>query len=58
MASVKNPTGVSAEEYGKFAIHVIKYISFIKGLYKPTDQEIIDSGKIVHIERRKDNSKS
>jgi hypothetical protein len=57
MASVKNPSGVSPEEYGKFAIHVIQYLSFIKGLYKPTDQEIVDSGKIVKVERRKENSK-
>jgi hypothetical protein len=57
MASVKNPSGVSPEEYGKFAIHVIQYLSFIKGLYKPTDQEIVDSGKIVNVERRKENSK-
>jgi hypothetical protein len=57
MASVKNPSGVSPEEYGKFAIHVIQYLSFIKGLLKPTDQEIVDSGKIVNVERRKENSK-
>ena len=57
MASVKNPSGVCPEEYGKFAIHVIQYLNFIKGLYKPTDQEIVDSGKIVNVERRKENSK-
>mmetsp|Transcript_8332 Transcript_8332/g.9454 ORF Transcript_8332/g.9454 Transcript_8332/m.9454 type:complete len:151 (+) Transcript_8332:625-1077(+) len=57
MASATNPLGISSEEYGKFAIHVYQYLYYIKGLTIPTNEEILNSGKLVNIERIKQNKK-
>ena len=57
MASATNPLGISSEEYGKFAIDVYKYLSYIKGLDVPTIEELKENGKLVTINRLKENSK-
>ena len=58
MASATNPLGISSGEYGEFAIHVYRYLSYIKGLEIPSFEELKDNGKIVNIDSVKDNSKN
>lgn len=50
MASVSNQSGVPADEYSKFTVHVYRYLSYIKSIDVPTEEELRDSGKIVNIE--------
>ena len=57
MASATNPIGISSEEYGKFAIHVYQYLSYIKGLEVPAFEELEEKGKLVTINKLKQNSK-
>jgi len=57
MASVSNQAGVPADEYSKFAVHVYRYLSYIKSVEVPTDEELGNSGKMVHIEGLQMNSK-
>lgn len=57
MASATNPLGISSEEYGKFAIHVYQYLSYIKSLEVPTLEELKENNKLVTINRSKENSK-
>lgn len=57
MASATNPYGIAPDEYSKFAIHVYKYLSYIKDLEIPDFEELVDAGKLVDIKRRTDNSK-
>ena len=57
MASVANPCGVAPDEYSKFAIHVYQYLSYIKTLDIPTMEQLEESGKLVTLEKQKDNSK-
>ena len=57
MASVSNPAGVPADEYSKFAVHVYRYLSYIKNCDLPTEEELRDSGKMINIEGLQKDSK-
>lgn len=57
MASVAYPSDVAPEEYSQFAIHVYQWLSYIKDLTPPTLEELREAGKMVDINRRKENSK-
>lgn len=57
MASATNPLGISSEEYGDFAIHVYRYLSYIKSIEAPAIEVLQEAGKLVNINRIKDNSK-
>ena len=58
MASATNPLGISSEEYGDFAIHIYRYLSYIKSIDAPTIEELKETGKLVNINRVKNNSKN
>jgi hypothetical protein len=49
MASATNAIGITADEYGKFAIHVYQYLSYIKTLEIPHFSELEDLDKPVTI---------
>jgi hypothetical protein len=58
MGSATNAWGISPEEYSKFAMDVYKYLSYIKGLDKPSFEEIEEMGKPVEIDNADTSSKS
>jgi Dullard-like phosphatase family protein len=57
MASVAYPSDVAPEEYSQFAVHVYQWLSYIKDLTPPTVEELQDAGKMVNIQKRKENKK-
>lgn len=57
MASASNAWGITPEEYSKFAIHVFKYLSYIKTLEPPLFEDLVESEKLVTIESTKLDSK-
>lgn len=57
MASVSNQAGVPAAEYSSFAVHVYKYLSYIKDIDVPTLEDLQLDGKMVDIKPSGDNSK-
>lgn len=58
MASVSNPDGVSCEEYSQFALHAIKYLSYLKDYPAPALDELADLGKMVDFAPTQPGSKS
>ena len=57
MASVAYPGGIPADEYSKFTIHVYQWLSYVKGLESPSFEELEAEGKVVTMDRLKDQSK-
>ena len=58
MASVSNQEGVPQNEYSNFAMHVYRYLSYLKDVEPPTIEELQESGRMVDIEPTQGNSKS